>query len=160
VTRIALAPDEPVARDLAGGLRAAGHEAVVIGRPTPRLDRLLSRRGFTDGLAHLPLTAADLMRGAFDVVHAFAAPDAALAARLGGMPVVFTCMEALDRATVAGGRLRLRLLQRAIHASDVVLVPAERERDALWRWMMADARIVDPRDAEAQLGVYRKLTRG
>jgi hypothetical protein len=160
VTRIALAPAEPVVRDLAGALRAAGQDAVVLGRPAPAAERLLGRRGFTAGLAHLPLMAPDLMRGGFDIVHAFAAPDAALAIRLGGAPVVFTCTEVLDRAALAGGRVRLRTLQRAVECSDAVLVPGERERDALRRWMAADARIVDPRDAEAQLSVYRELARG
>jgi hypothetical protein len=145
---------------LADGLRSAGHDAVVLGETTPRVDALLQRRGFTPSLGHLPRAGVAIARGRFDVVHAFTAPDAALAAMMAGPRVVFTCVETLDRSNVADARLRLQLLQRAVERSDAVVVPGARERDAMRRWLAVEAEVLDPADVPGHERLYSDLVRG
>lgn len=168
---------ERIVHDVAVGLRELGHRPTVVsshraatrrstwdGIPILHVARLpespLARRGFTGPLTHVPFTARALLSGGHDVVHAFSAPDA-LAARLWrrrvGGPVVFTCAETLGRDRLADRRLRLRLLGAAVEDSDGVLVPTEEARAALWRWLAAEAPLVDPREGVAHERIYRRL---
>jgi hypothetical protein len=109
------------------------------------VDRLLVRRGFTPGLAHVPGTVLRLKRGGFDIAHAFTAPDAVAALTWGG-PVVFTCTEVLQRGNVADARLRLHTLERALSESDAVLAADERVAESMWRWLAVEAPVVDAAD--------------
>ena len=158
--RVALI-DAPAARELAAGLTAAGHRAEVVGAPRlAQADSLLSRRGFTVPLSHVPLVVARLVAGRFDVVHAFTVPDAAAAlawGRLTGRPVVFTCVEVLDRSRLADRRLRRQLLCAATARSHAILAASEPARAALERWLMVDAPVVDPGDAAAHARLYGTL---
>lgn len=155
MTRVALL-DAPVAaayvHELAGGLRAAGHEADVVRVPRRR-EEALRRRGFTGPLTHVPGLALALRRGAHDVVHAFTVPDA-LAARWSGRPVVFTCVEALRRENVADRRLRLALLRAAVEDSAAVTAADEAAAEGLRRWMAVDAAVVAAGDAVGWERVY------
>ncbi len=154
--RIALLDDGGVDA-LADALRAAGCDvAVVRAPPVAAAEALLSRRGFTGPLSHVPVLVARLRAG-FDVAHAFTAVDAAAAQawrRLGGGRVVFTCRETLDRSGVADRRLRLATLSRAVERSDAVAAASEPVRASLLRWLAVDAPVVDPGDAAAQLRLY------
>lgn len=166
-------PSEYV-RELALALTAAGLEVVVVAArrgPSERFEdkgvavvavrRLpeapLRLRGFERPLTHLPSLVAELVRGSYDVVHAFSAVDAAAARcwrRLRGGPVVFTPTAPPGRDTVSNRRLRLRLLADAVELSDAVTAPDESVRDATWRWLAVEPRVVDP-DGVARL--YREL---
>jgi len=168
---------EQTVHDVATGLRELGHRPTILashvaptrrstweGVPVVRVARLpespLARRGFTGPLTHVPSTARALLSRGHDVVHAFSAPDA-LAARLWrrrvGGPVVFTCAETLGRDRLADRRLRLRLLAAAVEDSDGLLVPTEEARRALWRWLAADAPVVESRDGAAHERLYLRL---
>jgi len=159
VTRVALLTREAAAvAPLAVALRGGGCAVVVVSPPAPRAaEAVLRRRGFTGPLAHVPLALAELLRGRFDVAHAFSPPDALAArawqARAGG-PVVFTGTEVLGRETVADSRLRLRLLQDAVTRSDAVLASTPAVRDAMARWLAVDAPVLEPAEHAA---LYRKL---
>jgi hypothetical protein len=151
----------PAAELLAAAIGDAGGRAVVVGAPRlPLADDMLARRGFMVPLSHLPVLTARLLAAEVDVVHAFTAEDAAAARawrRRTGGPVVFTLTETLDRDRVADRRLRLKLLSAAVEHSDAVLVPHADARDALRRWLAADAQIIAPGDAEAHLRLYASL---
>ena len=146
----------PEAARLADALGAA----LVDTAPVTLAERVLRRRGFTGPLTHLPAATLALRRGAFDVVHAFSAPDAAAARlwrRATGGPVVFTCAETLDRGNVSDRRLRLRLLDGALQDSDAVIAAGEPQRDALWRWAAVDVEVLAPDDVDGHARLYRNL---
>jgi hypothetical protein len=154
----------PVA-DLAGPLRAAGHEVTVVdaaSRATRAADALLARRGFAVPLAHVPLAARTLAAGAYDVAHAFTPADAAAALlwrRRSGRPVVFTATEPHDRADLADSRLRLRLWEAATMDVGAVTAATEASRAALWRWFALEVPVIEPSDAAAHERLYRSLLR-
>jgi len=147
--------------ELAAGLGALGNRAIVV-RPPALPEELLRRRGLTGPLTHVPLATAVLLRGRFDVVHAFSPPDAFAARawrRVTGGPVVVTTLEVLDRARLADGRLRLALLRGAVEDADVLLAASDEVREALRRWMAAEAAVLEPRDAAAHERLYRDVLR-
>ena len=149
---------------LARALEKEGHDARILSaRASGPLEAALRQRGFTARLTPVPASVATLLRGGFDVAHAFAAPDALAALtwrRLTGRPVVFTCAETLARAAVADARLRATTLQQAIERADALTVPSEAARAALRRWFALEARMIDPGDAPAHEALYRDLLAG
>ena len=150
--------DHEDARRLAAALSSGA--AVVRAPGLGVADALLNRRGFTGPLSHVPAAAARLLAGDYDVAHAFTAPDAAAALfwkRRTERPVVFTCVEALSRATVADRRLRVRLLSDAVEHSDVVVAASAEARDGLLRWMAVDAPVIDTADGAAYARLYASL---
>ena len=146
---------------LADGLRAAGHDVVVPdARPLGLAESVLRKRGFTGPLTHLPAVTLALRGARPDLVHAFSAPDAAVAemwGRRAGARTVFTCCETLDRGRVSDRRLRLRLLDAALEESDAAVAAGEQQREALWRWMALDVPVLAPDDVSGHVALYRKL---
>jgi hypothetical protein len=160
--RVALIDDEEgTAARLAASLAAGAVEATVLrARPLPLVDALLERRGFTGPLGHAPGVVAGLVRGRFDVAHAFTATDAAAALawrRLLGGAVVFTCVAPLDRSTVADRRLRLQALRAAVEDTDAVRAADDSASAALERWMAVDAPVLGLADATAHAELYAAL---
>ena len=149
------------ARELAAALHDVGLETRLIAPPpVAPVEALLRKRGFTDPLSVVPRTFADLRRGAYDLAHAFTALDAVAALgwrRLSSRPLVFTCTETLDRASVADARLRLWSLERATEESDALLAASEPVQAAIARWLALDVPAVDPRDATSHDRLYRQL---
>ncbi len=164
----------PFVIELAAALAAGGHEPCIVacrrgsprraredGIPIVRVPRLpempLRIRGFERPLTHLPFVTAELLRGSFDVVHAFSPVDAVAARwwrRRAGGPVVFTCLRPPTRADVANRRLTLRLVEAATTGSDAVLAADPAVRTAMWRWLVVEADVVAPDDHAA---LYRAL---
>jgi Glycosyltransferase Family 4 len=149
------------AETLHAALRGAGRESALVRPPAVAVvEALLRHRGFTGPLTPVPAAVRALAAGTFDVVHGFSAPDM-LAARAWrrrtGGPVVFTCVERLDRGTVADRRLRLRLLRAALDDSDAVVASTPAVAAALWRWTAIEAAVVAPGDAEGYARVYDRL---
>ena len=73
-------------------------------------DRLLARRAYEDFLASVPIQSWDLLRGSFDVAHAFhsvSAWAALQARRRGGPPVVFTTTGITTRGYLVARRYRM-----------------------------------------------------
>jgi glycosyltransferase involved in cell wall biosynthesis len=165
-----------IVRELAHGLRAAGHDAVVLssalgqrrrdsvdGVDVLRLPRLpeapLRFRGFDGPLTHLPGAARELRRGGYDLAHAFSAQDA-WAGRTSKVPTVFTCSEVLSRRVVANRRLRFRMLSDAVEQSRAVLALNDQARVALARWLAIEAQVVDPGDVEGHVAIYNAVLDG
>jgi len=127
--------------------------------PTP-LDPLLEHRGFTTPLAHLPFTLGALLRGHYDVAHAFS-PQDAYAALLwrhsSGRPVVFSCAEPIEREQLSNGRLRLRFLRTALEESDAVIVHDDAARAAAWRWLALEPPVIAAGDGAGHEQLYRSL---
>lgn len=123
-------------------------------------DRLLGRRGFTVPAAHLPVSVATLLRGGYDLVHAYTPSDAAAAdlwkrSRHGA--TVFTFTEILDRAWLADRRLKVRWLSRAVQGSDAVLAVSGPVQVAIERWLAITAPVIELSDAEGHVRLYRRL---
>jgi hypothetical protein len=103
-----------------------------------------------------------LVRGRYEVAHAFTAQDAAVAiawSRLRGGTAVFTQREPLTRATVADRRLRLRMLTLALEHAAAVVAPDEEVASSVRRWMAVDPNVLAPEDAAAHLALYAALRR-
>src|SRR5439155_20958910 len=123
---------------------------------------LLDRRGFARSLTAVPSGVAALVRGGFDVAHAFSPADALTALvwrRLAGRPVVavFTCTEVLDRDRLADRRLRLWLLQRAVQDTDALIAATQESRAALVRWLALDPPVIELHDEAGYAALYRDL---
>jgi hypothetical protein len=178
--RVALLDHEhpsPFVTELASALAAGGDHACVIACrvgaarrshvagytlvEVPRLPEAPLRvRGFERPLTHVPLAAAELLRGSFDVAHAFSPVDAIAARwwreRRGG-PVAFTMLDPPTRATLANRRLTLRLVTAALGESDAVLAADPEVAAAMQRWLAVDAEVVPP---ERHAELYRSLLAG
>ena len=117
-----------------------GVEVVRLWRPP---DGRLRRRLFEDHLPLMPFTYAELMRGGDDVIQAFQAPDAVVAAAT-GRPAVYAHMGIPHRAWLVSRRRRLELVQRAVGRCSAVTALSEHARDAFWTWLGVEARVIPP----------------
>ena len=148
-------------RELETALRASGHETRLFGdRAIPVAEALLGRRGFTPALSHIPPTVFELLRGEFDLVHSFSAPDAAAAfawRRMSGRPIVFTCTEVLERGTLADGRLRFASIAGAFEDSDAVVAASDKIRNAAERWLACSPEVIAAGDGNGYGRVYGAL---
>lgn len=123
-------------------------------------DAPLRARKIGDHLNHLPFACLALLRGGFDVAHAFTPADALAGlvwARRTARPALFTATEPPRRATIAARRLRLATLRRATEESAAVVAPDAEVADALRRWLAIDASVIAFDDADAHLALYRAL---
>ena len=151
---------ERFARELASGLLAHGHQPRLVtshpgpttrvvedGLPVTRHRRpprgRLLRRGFEPWLTHLPATWLDLRRGDDHVAHALYPTDGVAALRA-GRPLVLSAMGMADRAWVAGARWRPELVTEAMRGAGAVVALSAAARDALWRWLGVEARVIAP----------------
>lgn len=126
-------------------------------------DTLLRRRGFTSQLAAVPSALGALLAGGYHLAHSFSATDAVAALawrRMTKRLVVHTCLEPVERATLADRRLRLAMLRRSVEDTDAVLAPSREAQDALRRWLLVDAVILSPEDCASHEGLYRGLISG
>jgi hypothetical protein len=140
-------------------VRAAGHDATRIATAALQpIEMVLERRGFMPGLSAVPPAAFELLRGDYDVAHAFTVRDAAAALlwwRLAGRPVVFTCTEPINRATVAGTRLRFTAVTSAFERTQAAVAGDERVRASVDRWLALSPPVIAAADAAAYEQLYR-----
>ncbi len=157
---------ERVARELADGLIARGHEVglitshrgrrrvdvedglrVVRVRRAPVEDRL-RRRLFEDHLAHLPAAYLELRRDRPDIAHALYPTDALAALRArdrdGGAPVVLSYMGIPHRASLANRRGRKEIVLRAAREADAVVALSRTAADGFASWLGVRARVLAP----------------
>lgn len=140
---------ERIVHDLGTGLAQRGHDVTVLtthAGPTSvareddivvaRSRRLpsgaLDRRGFERYVGTIPANAGRLLRGRFQIAHAFSQVDgaaAALAKRLGGPPLVLSMIGVPHERSIGHRRLRRRLLRRAVRAAGAVTVMSEAAAD-------------------------------
>lgn len=132
---------ERVVHDLGAALAARGHEVTLItshagGREwssedgmrvlrTRRPPNFPPMRWYEDHLDSLPAAMLALLRGRFDVAHAFHpayAWGAAKAKRLGGPPFAFSFHGIPERAYLVQRRYRLEMMKMAISEVDRVTV--------------------------------------
>jgi phosphatidylinositol alpha-mannosyltransferase len=155
---------ERIVRDLADGLIEGGHAPRLItshpGRPSRTVEgglpvirhrRLfeerLTRRLYPQYLTHVPFSYASLMRGDYELAHAFFASDAAAAARWSdrtGRPSVFSYMGLPDRPVLADRRHKLRLLEYVTRRCTEIVVLSEIAADGMWRWLGVRPRVIYP----------------
>jgi glycosyltransferase involved in cell wall biosynthesis len=155
---------ERYVHDLAGALASRGHatrivtshahrpqrgsedgvEVVRLWRPP---DGRLRRRRYEDHVALMPFTYAELTFGHDEVVQAFQAPDAAVAARWSratGRPAVYAHMGIPHRAWLTSRRRRLELVQAAVAGCAAVTALSEHARDAFHTYLGVEARVIPP----------------
>jgi hypothetical protein len=146
---------------LARALEQAGVTAEIVApRGLPDLPMRLRKIG--DAPGRLPGTLSALLRGRYDVAHAFTAQDAVAGAAwscLGRGAAVFSPLEPLSRASIADRRLRLTMLRIAVERSDAVVAHDEAIARSLDRWMSVTAGLLGADDASAHIRLYRELLR-
>ena len=120
--------------------REDGVEVVRLRRPP---DGRLRRRLFEDHLPLMPFTYAELMRGDDDIVQAFQAPDAVVAAAT-GRPAIYAHMGIPHRAWLVARRRRLELVQRAVRGCAAVTALSAHARDAFWTYLGVEAHVIPP----------------
>lgn len=156
--------NERLVHDLALGLRQRGHEPRIVtshpGAPSRSLEEgvpvirhwrppqaPLRLRKFQEHLTHVPFAYAELMLGDDDVAHAFFPSDALAACRWSartGRPAVFTFTGMPQRNNISNRRFRLRILERLIAGAAGLVVLSESAREAAWRWLGIEARVINP----------------
>jgi glycosyltransferase involved in cell wall biosynthesis len=155
---------ERIIRELGSELAARGHDVTLITSHPERPSRTvedgmtvvrhwrppagpLERRGFQPYLTHMPLAAASLRRGRFDLAHAFYVTDAVVAARWSartGRPAVFSYMGVPDRHVLANKRRRLQLVREATRGASAVVALSTAAAEACRRWLGVDAVPIYP----------------
>jgi hypothetical protein len=157
--RVALLDPTDQPDGLADALAQAGDDvAVVSGHPLPRA--LTDRRGYEEHLGTVPSMVAGLVRGGFDVAHAFdpaSAWAAVIARRLGGPPVLFSLARAPTREWLVARRYRLAIAVRAAAEADACSVPSDAAAVAFRRYLLRKPNVVAEPESYRQL--YHEVTR-
>jgi glycosyltransferase involved in cell wall biosynthesis len=155
---------ERFVRDLADGLIARGHRPRLItshpGRTTRTVedglpitrhwrppDGRLTRRRYELYLTHVPFSYVDLKLGDDDIAQPLYVTDAQAAARWTartGRPSVLSYMGIPDHRGLMRLRWRLELTMKAIHGCSAVVALSDGVRDAFWRWLGVEARVIPP----------------
>ncbi|HEV2813062.1 MAG TPA: glycosyltransferase family 4 protein [Solirubrobacteraceae bacterium] len=149
---------ERFAHDLGAGLAARGHEVRLVtshrGRRTaaredgmevvrvPRLlDGRLRRRLYEDHLTHVPFTAYEVRDE--PLAHALFHTDAA-AARMAGVPYVYSFMGVPHRKALANRRGRAELVRRAIAGAHATVALSEAAARGFERWLGISPHVIHP----------------
>jgi Glycosyltransferase Family 4 len=122
-------------------------------------DAPLRLRKIGDRPGRMPGALIALLRGNYDIAHAFTPQDAVVAiawSRLTGRPAVYTQREPLTRASVADRRLKLATLRLALERPALVLAPDQAVADSVLRWMAVRVRVVSGAEHAA---LYAELHR-
>ena len=155
---------ERVARDLADGLIERGHHPrLVTSHPGPPSRRVedglpvtrhwrppegrLRRRRYQPYMTHVPFTYASLRLGDDDLAQALYVTDAQAAARwtrATGRPSVFAYMGVPDHRDLTTYRRGIALMEGAVRGCSAVTALSEVARDAFWRWLGVEARVIHP----------------
>jgi glycosyltransferase involved in cell wall biosynthesis len=170
---------ERMMRALGRALAARGHEVTLL-TGHPRRSNVADEDGmrverrwraperlpmlwrYDDHVVQVPNLLRGLWRDRFDIVHAFAVPDAwaAVHARqLGGPPVVFTLLGVPDREYLVARRYRLEMLARVMRHAEAVTAPDEEMRGVAARLLLRRPELVPLPDGagEAQVERYESL---
>jgi glycosyltransferase involved in cell wall biosynthesis len=155
---------ERLTHDLAEWLTAAGHEVTLLtthrAASTTTLedgftvvrswrppDRLLQRRAYEDFLATVPIQARDLLRGEFDVAHAFhpvSAWAAVQARRRGGPPFAFSPTGIQTRGYLVARRYRMQMNIEAAREAGACSVLSEAAAEPFRRYLLRDPEVIAP----------------
>lgn len=154
--------DGGLVSELAPRLRDMGHRVVTLRPRSAVLDALLRSRKLGDDLGRVPTALVGLRRSGCEVAHAFAPADglaAALWAAHGTGTAVLTVCDVPRREELAGRRLRLATLLRAIEGSAAVVATRPEVREGLERWLAVDATVIEPEPLDAAAAAYSTLYR-
>ena len=152
---------ERLVHDLATTLAGRGHAVTIVtshrGRPNARReDRVWVSRAwrpreraplswYEHHAATAPATAARLLRGCFDIAHAFFVVDAVAAVearRFGGPPVVASLHGIPTRSWLVRRRYRLEMIERVARGADAVSVLSEAAAIAYERYFARRPQIL------------------
>lgn len=152
---------ERLVHDLGTTLAARGHEVTLItsharGREwsledgmrvlrTRRPPKFPPLRWYEDHLDSVPAAMLALLRGRFDVAHAFHPAYAwgtAKAKRLGGPPFVFSFHGIPERAYLVRRRYRLEMLKTGIRAADRVTVLSGAAAVPFRRYLLVEPQVL------------------
>jgi hypothetical protein len=158
--RVALLDPTDQPDGLADALAQAGDEVTVVsGHPLPRA--FTDRRGYEERLGTVPALVASLVRGGFDVAHAFhpaSAWGAVLARRLGGPPVLFSLASPPTREWLVARRYRLAIAVKAAAEADACSVQSDDAAQAFRRYLLREPAVVA--EPESYRELYRQIKRG
>jgi phosphatidylinositol alpha-mannosyltransferase len=110
-------------------------------------DRLLARRAYEDYLATVPIQSFDLLRGSYDVAHAFhsvSAWAALQAQRRGGPPVVFTTTGITTRGYLVARRYRMDMNLAAAADAAACSVFSEAAAVPFERYLLRKPEVIPP----------------
>ncbi len=152
---------ERLVHDLGATLAARGHEVTLITShrgPTSRAvedgmlvvrarrpPRLSPLRWYEDHVDSMPQMAWHLLRGRFDVAHAFHpayAWAAIKARRLGGPPVVFSFHGIPERAYLVSRRYRLEMMQAIVAGAALSSVLSEAAAEVFRRYLLIEPLVL------------------
>ena len=156
--------NERFARELADGLIERGHRPRLItshpglpsykvedGMPVIRSWRppegRLRRRMLDEYMTHAPFSYLVLRAGSDDLAHALYPTDALAAVRWSrktGRPSVMSFMGVPDRGGLIMWRRRAKHTYEAARGVDAVVALSDVARDAFWRWLGVEARVINP----------------
>ena len=130
------------------GLRTSGMEdGVRVVRSWRPPDRLFARRAYEDYLATIPIQGWDVLRGQFDVAHAFhpvSAWAALHAQRRGGPPVVFTTTGITTRGYLVARRYRMEMNLTVAARSAACSVFSEAAAGPFERYLLRKPDLIPP----------------
>jgi glycosyltransferase involved in cell wall biosynthesis len=155
---------ERFARELADGLIERGHRPrLITSHPGPPSvtdedglrvvrfwrppDGRLDRRMMDQYMTHVPFSYLALRAGSDDVAHALYPTDALAAVRWSrrtGRPSILSFMGVPDRRGLVMRRRRTRHTLDAARGVDAVVALSDTARDAFWRWLGVEARVINP----------------
>lgn len=166
---------ERLVHDLGAALAGRGHDVTLItSHPAPartdeedgilvvrtrRPPRFPPLRWYEDHLDSLPAAVWRLLRGRYDLAHAFQpgyAWGAVRARRLGSPPVVFSFHGIPERRYLVQRRYRLEMLQTTVGGAARVTVLSEAAREVFRRYLLRDPDVlpggVVARDFDVSIG--------
>ena len=110
-------------------------------------DRLTARRAYEDYLPTIPMQAWDVLRGEYDVAHAFhsvSAWAALQARRRGGPPVVFTSTGITTRGYLVARRYRMEMNLADAAESEACSVFSEAAAIPFERYLLRRPEVIPP----------------
>ena len=153
-------PSDGFHGSLTDELSALGVPVVEISPRGGALDALLRPRKLGDHLGRVPGTLLALRRSGCSVAHTFLPADgvaaAAWAAREDARAVLTIC-SVPRREALAGRRLRLATLLRAIEGSAAVVATSPEVRDGLDRWLNVSSTVIPCEPAASAAAAYARL---
>ena len=149
---------ERLVHDVAAGLAARGHDVTLVtshrARRSVTIDdgftvirnwrpptKLAHRRAYEFHLTNAPAVAAELLRGRYDVAHAFHPVDAWVAAAL-PVPFVYSMNGIPAREFLVARRHRLAMLQRAVDRAAAVTVLSKAAAEPFERYLLRRPEVV------------------
>jgi phosphatidylinositol alpha-mannosyltransferase len=128
-----------------GRRRVSSEDGIRVVRAWRPPDRLMHRRAYEHYMTVIPASILALLRGGYDIAHAFYPTDAwaaVQARRLGGPPVIFSMHGIPTRPYLVTGRYRLAMLKHTIRAATATVVLSEAAAEPFRRFLMHEPHVL------------------